>query len=215
MDRGVVPVEAGYRVTLTYNLHVQEKDLYLALEPIIRQDEIDFRDVLKGLLEDPTFLPTGGTLGFGLRHQYAGKDMNELIKDLHHCVKGSDAIVYRVCTELGLGVRFRVFYHNPYEGHQVLLGKGFPTEDSVFDVYETEFWYALMEHGGSVIKGPGKGRRYEVHWVTDLTNFNQHRLVCSMYGNEAYTEFQYGFVCLIVGVGPKDDRAAGSQQERP
>ena len=208
VDHEVKQVLSGYRVTLTYDLYGQEKDLYLAVEPVVRQDEIDFRNVLKGLLEDPTFLPTGGALGFGLRRQYAVQDMGELIRELPSCVKGFDAIVYRVCKELGLGVQFRVLFRDG--AVEVLLGCD-TCQYTALNTGDDPFWSAVEACGGVVIKGGG--RPCLVHWVTEPTTYTEHCVVALMQNPstwEEYTSFRYGYVCLFVEVGPLDRRSTSS-----
>ncbi|KAI0648568.1 hypothetical protein C8Q79DRAFT_905529, partial [Trametes meyenii] len=76
VDHEVAPVKSGHRITLTYNLYFDEKasshwireDIAI-LEPArVRQSKLEA--ALSSLIGDPTFLPTGGKLGFGLRYQY-------------------------------------------------------------------------------------------------------------------------------------------------
>ncbi|SJL14404.1 uncharacterized protein ARMOST_17860 [Armillaria ostoyae] len=54
------------------------------------------KTVLEKLLADRNFLPEGGLLGFGLRHQYL--------------LKGSDANILRVCRDLFLDTNVRILY---------------------------------------------------------------------------------------------------------
>ncbi|KZV92875.1 hypothetical protein EXIGLDRAFT_62004, partial [Exidia glandulosa HHB12029] len=68
-EREFEPVQSGYRVSLSYDLHLVEKSaspsrqLQMHARPIL--------DVFRELLADPTFLPTGGRIGIPLHHEYA------------------------------------------------------------------------------------------------------------------------------------------------
>ncbi|KAG6823711.1 hypothetical protein H0H93_003197, partial [Arthromyces matolae] len=106
VDHEVTPVESGHRVTLTYNLYFgSEVAKNLSSVTPIAPDETLLRDALSAALDDPTFLPEGGYLGFGLSFQYpvnpdeySTKAHDKLVASL----KGSDALIYRVCTNASL-----------------------------------------------------------------------------------------------------------------
>src|ERR1700722_10283019 len=85
--------------------------------------------MLNELLANPSFLPLGGNLGFGLRHQYpisydqgictAAEDSHvcsdyetesAVLPRLEKCLKGWDASIMRVCTNLGLSPHLRIIY---------------------------------------------------------------------------------------------------------
>ena len=51
------------------------------------ENERAFRDAFLALLEDPDFLPEGGTLGFGLRDAYP---TDEKLCDMYGMLKGMD-----------------------------------------------------------------------------------------------------------------------------
>ncbi|KAM5535729.1 hypothetical protein V8D89_010543 [Ganoderma adspersum] len=77
VEHEVAPVVSGHRVTLTYNLYYGARrnttspdDLEVLQPPHARVSESAVKDSLASLLDDPIFMPRGGTLGFGLRHHY-------------------------------------------------------------------------------------------------------------------------------------------------
>ncbi|KZV82651.1 hypothetical protein EXIGLDRAFT_585282, partial [Exidia glandulosa HHB12029] len=66
VEHEVLPVTSGHRVTLTYNLYFRTET-----EPCVRPKKSDaLVQAFKTLLADATFMPDGGRLGFGLKHQY-------------------------------------------------------------------------------------------------------------------------------------------------
>lgn len=75
VEHEVLPVKSGHRVTMTYNLYFDDKtqDELLNLAPAGTSaigSEAQLKVTLTKLLPDSTFLPAGGSLGFGLVHQH-------------------------------------------------------------------------------------------------------------------------------------------------
>ncbi|KAK0225527.1 hypothetical protein IW262DRAFT_1356479 [Armillaria fumosa] len=73
-EHEVLPVTSGVRVTLTYNLYLEDKKPTvpaLVAESSSDPTPVDvLKPALQTFLTDKNFLPEGGFLGFGLRHQY-------------------------------------------------------------------------------------------------------------------------------------------------
>ncbi|KAK0451209.1 uncharacterized protein EV420DRAFT_1561489 [Desarmillaria tabescens] len=73
-EHEVLPVTSGVRVTLTYNLYLEDKKPTaptLVVEASSNPTPVDvLKPALQTLLADKNFLSEGGLLGFGLRHQY-------------------------------------------------------------------------------------------------------------------------------------------------
>ena len=77
VEHEVLPVTSGHRVTITYNLYFTESASTVPKQPRglsllqpVGSDVFHVMQALQRLLDDPHILPEGGTLGFGLRHQY-------------------------------------------------------------------------------------------------------------------------------------------------
>ena len=72
VEHETLPVTSGHRVTLTNNLSFYDKRpsaTDLASEPLSAPEEENervFHSTFKVLLNNPAFLPDGGTLGLGL-----------------------------------------------------------------------------------------------------------------------------------------------------
>ena len=72
IEHEVLKVTSGRRVTITYNLYLFDpvpKPEGSTIVPDLRSVS-NLQTSLKGLLKSPEFLPSGGTLGFGLAHLY-------------------------------------------------------------------------------------------------------------------------------------------------
>ncbi|KAF7798245.1 hypothetical protein EIP86_009462 [Pleurotus ostreatoroseus] len=98
VDHEVALVRSGYRVTVTYNLYFVNLSC-----PTVPSSSLDFKSELQKLLEDPTFLPEGGYLGFGLRRDYPVMQKPQFKVPLDYLkpfLKGSDADILRTCDAL-------------------------------------------------------------------------------------------------------------------
>jgi len=86
-------------------------------------NELDLKQALSNLLDEKTFLSEGGTIGFGLLHEYpVSKNEGSLTRVLG-CLKGSDAAIRRVCASLGLELKPKVLYKETYRSVLILLDK--------------------------------------------------------------------------------------------
>lgn len=85
IEHEVIPVESGYRITVTYNLYFSNNPS----SNIIRNPsvaETSFQEALSVLVVNPNVLPQGGNLGFGLRHEYPVNEETDL-SNLISCLK--------------------------------------------------------------------------------------------------------------------------------
>jgi len=107
----VTPVTSGYCVTLTYNLYFSTEFMSVPVPPIVAPSttETTFKTALSTLLSDDTFMVRGGFLGFGLQHEYPLNPKVSL-RNLINCLKGNDAIIQKVCSQLSLQTMLRVIY---------------------------------------------------------------------------------------------------------
>lgn len=119
VDHEVTLVESGHRVSATYNLYfspseptpasatVTDSAARLRVVHPIGENPSEVSSALQALLASPTFLPNGGTLGFGLRHLYpfpktwSSGDV-EPLTSLKAWLKGSDAALLHACQVHGL-----------------------------------------------------------------------------------------------------------------
>ncbi|KAJ7203498.1 hypothetical protein GGX14DRAFT_461354 [Mycena pura] len=109
----VLPVRSGHRVTLTYNLFVDHAESgALTLPHVVPTPvEREFESGLVSLLDDRTFLPKGGFLGFGLAYKYPMPTLDECqLPPMLHLLKGRDARIRTAATRLGLPVHAKIVY---------------------------------------------------------------------------------------------------------
>ncbi|PIL34922.1 hypothetical protein GSI_02709 [Ganoderma sinense ZZ0214-1] len=102
VEHEVMPVTFGHRVTLTYSLfYVPAESKPPAELTQISTNEQSSKTALRAALQDETFLPTGGTLMFGLRHQYplatsyssSGEHDKAALRALEPRLKATDGVI--------------------------------------------------------------------------------------------------------------------------
>ncbi|TCD68159.1 hypothetical protein EIP91_011437 [Steccherinum ochraceum] len=119
VEHEVLPVQTGYRVTLTYNLYFDNKTNVPASIPAhvpLTYTHTKPKLAFEYVLADPNFLPSGGLLGFGLRRQYPvktygywdRKTVKYPLRDIP--LKGTDALLMQSCRELGLNAQLKCLY---------------------------------------------------------------------------------------------------------
>ncbi|TFK73714.1 hypothetical protein BDN72DRAFT_893677 [Pluteus cervinus] len=234
VEHEVTMVESGYRVTITYNIYRgrKKKAKGPAVKSTIQSNRNIDASVLKttisSLLQDPECLPQGGYYGFGLRFLYpafggADFDLQTMLEQL----KGSDSIINQVCTSLSLKTSLRIFIndvssYNSSTG-SILLKSPKEFENSCEEV--EDLMYALESHGIREIynwqKFPSRdvaedydseeeycpdGATWPVLWLSSPTASVEYSSDYISYGNEPSMGNVYGWVCLIVKVGPVSGR---------
>ncbi|KAF8647750.1 hypothetical protein AX16_006585 [Volvariella volvacea WC 439] len=124
----ISPIFSGNLVTLTYDIY-PKTELAPSLTPV--QTGSSIPQILSNLLSDPTFLPSGGYLGFHLANSYPlvqeinnitemsermrrlrSKTLNhDVLKSFGSFLVGQDSVIYYSCRALGLeafvGVAYR------------------------------------------------------------------------------------------------------------
>ncbi|GBE85420.1 hypothetical protein BKA93DRAFT_800917 [Sparassis latifolia] len=222
----VLPVQSGYRVTLTYNLYFADASPVPAV-PVTRpfpQAKSPFEVELQLLLDDPTFLPEGGHLGFGLSHLYPihanvlrdfGPTRTIPLAKLMSHLKGSDRQLRQSCSNLSLKLSPRVIYKDRSEELSVLCDHivDFPSDET----FENDpFWSFLREKEGGKLLNTPPGSEYSgsddgadvtVYWVTRPSQTDQADCFFLTYGNEPGLDYTYMQACLIVDVGAVGKRA--------
>lgn len=205
VEHEVSVVQSGYRVTLTYNLYFEDAGEPLA-PSFVATYESALKDSFRHLLSDQTFLPKGGSLGFGLRHEYP-IDKGRYTKTLDYLedsLKGSDAVLMKVCKELSLKATIKMIYNEPYEG-AVVLYDGHFAQGAYF---EGALWSELGERGGKLLYlDPDDTDEElppfaEVEWATPMKSVGvkEAETAYITYGNEPSMGFAYSSLCVIVEI---------------
>ncbi|KAJ3492016.1 hypothetical protein NLI96_g257 [Meripilus lineatus] len=233
VEHEVTPVTKGYRVTLTYNLYfIESPDRrdHLHLEG----DSENIKVKLQALLDDSSFLPCGGYLGFGLNRQYPVSNIN-VVQDFCDVVdnlKGSDAALMAACDSLSVktvarvAVRTDEMKDDVYVLSEMMHFRNLDlTGSSIFDY--------LREYDGLVLNGWRDQddtsddsdsilqRKAESYYTSDsprpdvnilwANKFEGHAMLrdsVAIYGNEPTVEYLYAYICLIALVGPYGARNA-------
>lgn len=112
VEHEVPPILSGHRVTLTYNLYFEDKAEYKSPPDTnsALESEAHLNITLSVLLGSPTFLPEGGSLGFGLVHHYPLSDSSS-VQSFASFLKGSDAVTLNTRKDLGLATRLTMLYN--------------------------------------------------------------------------------------------------------
>ncbi|PBK68257.1 hypothetical protein ARMSODRAFT_1085550 [Armillaria solidipes] len=129
------------------------------------------KTVLEKLLADRNFLPEGGLLGFGLRHQYP--------------LKGSDANILRVCRDLSLDTNVRILYRPLGCCYICMTDHVIPNQKGEC-LYQHPKETAMLEERGRIVSAPDyymeeNKSAYdenvdplpEIAWVIPFTTFNR------------------------------------------
>ncbi|PIL33280.1 hypothetical protein GSI_04730 [Ganoderma sinense ZZ0214-1] len=226
VEHEVAPVLSGHRVTLTYNLYygtrrnipAPARGLEVFQPPHASASTV--KAALAALLDAPTFLPRGGTLGFGLRHAYPipkvwTHGMESPLKSLGAWLKGSDAALFAACTALGVKPHLRLVCRDYEPGceSEIVLNQMLELGDCIESPEA-----ALLSDGGRRVtdsytftgdaQKPWESVLYRdsfgltVHWVTKASAKDGPRSAYVAYGNEASLDWLYTGVCLLVDVEP-------------
>ncbi|TFY64815.1 hypothetical protein EVG20_g5823 [Dentipellis fragilis] len=213
VEHEVLPVESGHRLTITFNLYFGDIETTgdttalssseASVSPTIPPNEILFKTAFQTLLEDPAFLPDGGTLAFGMHHVYPIKDS---LKHIPKLLKGNDALVWRVSKQLGVKPRVYVLYK---DGRLTALVptvpnfKGYCDQEDISLAEQLHRTYHAMVLLDDVKRIDTAER---VNWVTGMKVLSRVKSPYMAYGNQAELSYAYGDVCLIVRLGRPGSR---------
>lgn len=225
----ILPATSGRCITLTYNLYLEPS----ADIPVTTNGKYDaVRSALQEIVNDPVAFPADGILCFGLAHNYPvrRKEENDCIEDseclkyrlrenggmayslaeLYHFLKGNDALIYRVCKDLGLHVTIKAYYAYNSEDYideekcseaVPVLEEHFITNDFIEECnYEMKDAQEMYQHPlKKVERFVGEEEdEYRVVWVTKMSTRNRVRTPYVTKGDEAYIDYATGDVCFVV-----------------
>ncbi|KAL4251238.1 iron/ascorbate-dependent oxidoreductase family protein [Abortiporus biennis] len=144
VDHELLEVTSGYRLTITYNLYY---DTPFARSTTSKKAWSVLQNALERLLDDPTFMPNGGHLGFGLTRSYPVNNKTSLYSILLD-LKGADSSLLYACTQLSLNINARLVfqpepdhYGEPYSS--ILLGHP-PDLPIHSDMFYSEYGYSIL-----------------------------------------------------------------------
>ncbi|KAK7687692.1 hypothetical protein QCA50_008908 [Cerrena zonata] len=217
VEHEVLPITAGYRVTITYNLYFDSKPI----PPYSKISDDSFQQLwvaFEEMLADPFILPDGGYLGFGLRRQY-GLSHTTKLDALSENLKGGDALLMQVCRDLSLDASLRALYYScedyDFEKPDDILVDRIPNLqgyyiDSISAALVDECPGALRVARSLSIDFDDRESEIDpdiiIKWVVRDRKNGEVTQDIVTYGNEPSMDKVYGEVCLIVAVGPPQDR---------
>ena len=230
IEHEVLKVTSGQRVTVTYNLYLVDPALKPEASTVVPdlKSVSNLQTILKGLLQGPEFLPSGGTLGFGLAHLYP-VSFNTELQEMASYLKGEDAHVYQSCRDLGLQPSLRVIYDDgqsecTYLDGELVTEYGVMLDKMVqepgYDYQSTCYEGVLVDDLGGIpvnkLEDAAIDKSYWVAeqdvqgefitWISPFSERNQLQDIKTMYGNEVETGFIYCSPCIIVRIPPASDR---------
>ncbi len=205
VEHEVTPVLSGHRVTITYNLYFADlpevrmhRDSLPSGLRIIQPSSVvasALSPAIDAVLSDSAVLPDGGTIGFGLRHQYSlpkswtTSDPNPLVY-LRRWLKGSDAALFEALRRHGLEPLLRIIYEEEDNGipTPLLFDHPFMMESIGFghECDDSSVGYLHRKHDGVVMFYEALGReltsaeqslnyvRNEGHIVKDPNSITVH-----------------------------------------
>ena len=228
VEHEVAPVISGHRVTLTYNLYFDNGREPSSKGPASEHlslpraaNENAFREAFQGQLENPEFLPQGGTLAFGLRHVYPiDPSKCHPLEHIYGTLKGSDAVVYQTVRALGFQPVLYLFYEwtTPNEFPEaavidnVMRFPGASSFEELVDIVKYVRYdggIVVCEEGWKIDPEKGYENPEKIEWVTPVTTFNRQKgTYTATYGNEPSVEVAYADLCLFVRIGKAGERLA-------
>ena len=120
-EHEVLPVTAGHRIALTYQLYVSECIGGL-VQPQLQMPDSKFYPMyrcIKDMLASPTFMKNGGILGFHCAYQYPETFEGTYFYERYPLtLKGIDAVIFAVFRALELTVHIK-----PYEVGSIIGGE--------------------------------------------------------------------------------------------
>ena len=223
IEHEVLKVTSGRRVTITYNLYLVDPGLKPETSAIAPDTNTvsNLQTTLRGLLKSPKFLPSGGTLGFGLAHLYP-VTFDTKLQEMSSYLKGEDAHVYRACREAQLQPSLRMIYDDLQSNCCTQYGimMDHITKDPSYDYQLTSYEGVLVQDLGGIpvnrIEGANidgsswvayRGAQGEfITWISPLNERNQLQDLYTAYGNEVEAGYIYCRPCIIVRIPPASDR---------
>lgn len=223
VEHEVLPVQKGYRVTITYNLYIDGDDGATVTHGNAIIDDLEnaaqerislIKDTICTQLDNAQFYPEGGILAFALYHEYpvAKKGVAAISASY---LKGRDAILYAACKELGLHTRTTFWYRDTRAGYDFqFLGDKLKLDDAVYD-NDTDIIYDAKRAKAKLVSHAYDEPEYLEEadrdlkpflWATDPQKRNRVEEKYISYGNEPQLSYIYGEGCLVVEIGGPGDR---------
>ncbi|KAJ2925957.1 hypothetical protein H1R20_g11148, partial [Candolleomyces eurysporus] len=210
IEHEVAPVEIGYRVTLTYNLHLVKTNLEDP-KPVPAKPLEELVATLTKLMLNQEVLPNGGVLGFGLLHKYPVNTKEINLLQFGGALKGNDALIKTACLQLKLQTSVQVVYQGEEEDYIMdrVSGDSIGDYEDIMSVDEILRDFGAKRVCGSSYRSES-GRSLPVLWVTPRMKMmtTDAAFGSGAFGNEFAIEHVYGDLVLTAELKPLQDRVA-------
>ncbi|KAF4567365.1 hypothetical protein EYR40_006364 [Pleurotus pulmonarius] len=218
IEHEVLPVESGYRITLTYNLFFKKARIPRAPSHDIASHPL--RVELEKALKEPTFLADGGFIGWGLQYDYPvqSRPIEGRRRRKNHLdavaenLKGEDAIVAQICEELKLTAKTYVIFETEENQPDIILRhipnlSDVPNEETYSHLADLPDAIEVVD-GTHPIKATKDGRanRPEVIWWLNDPKYVNAEVPHIGWGNQAGLDYEYGCFCLLIEVDDYEAR---------
>ena len=211
VEHGVLKIRSGHLITLTYNLFFVPDDHHTPYVSTPTPGQKPLAQALYTLMSNPTVLPEGGYLAVGLNHRYPivrGMDTNELQEHL----KGTDAMLARILSTLGVSWAISVFY--PDVGTRFYQTAYLHTKiiefDGLVETFDEEMGSdaEVVDHTSLTATGDVSEEVRQIARVTKAASstYTQSSFIAG-YGGVVEPRQLYGDVCFIVDLPSVAERA--------
>jgi hypothetical protein len=78
--------------------------------PGLNTDAAGLRDIVSAAIRNPTFMPSGGAIGYPCKHSYPHTEWS-MIKQAPSMLKAEDALCFAVFDNLGLNVYLQAVWN--------------------------------------------------------------------------------------------------------
>ncbi len=205
VEHEILPVTEGYRVTLTYSLHADPiRDPSPGLPSLEEVNVEPFLRELGKAMEDSSFIPEGGILGFPARHAYVCARSEGALPVHPPMLKGADKMIYRAAMSIGLTVDIRMaatarddfrfcprdvyLLHEPgYAYPRSLMADEFDIEGLLHQVRITEIFGGAPEESKNIF-----WCRENFQWI--------HTASQTVWGNQSATAYFYQAAAILVTI---------------
>eukprot|EP00877_Chromochloris_zofingiensis_P008575 jgi/Chrzof1/3971/Cz13g15150.t1 len=202
-EHEILPVESGYRITLTYNLYSSMLEQCLPLKHSLTPSSSPLYSALASAVCDPEVLETGGSLGFACMHAYP-HTQEQFCGNIASMLKGADAVVYAVAKALDIPVSVKAVWDvKDYcdfardQGDQDTLRIGSPS-------VMKESYCMLGDYGSwdefDLAQLPGANVPIHWCWHPEQQNKWAMNMVCAHYGNEPSVATFYSAAAIAVHI---------------
>ncbi|KDQ14659.1 hypothetical protein BOTBODRAFT_32412 [Botryobasidium botryosum FD-172 SS1] len=212
VEHEVMEVTSGYRITLTYNLYFDRTNP--RPQTPIRDETVS--SILSELLSQPTFVPKGGLVGFGLTHKYPiSTPARERLRPLLDCLKGADAALLAVLRHHGFDPLLYAVYDIE---DAVVISETVLNLQNINMSYDDNPVEEALNGGGLLIERDDSEYQeskkvHPVKWIMPTKRINVLDTFYLAYGNDASIEHVYGDIALIFRVGKPGARMDTAQGE--